>query len=97
MYIGIFKFTIHIPGSHSLKEKRRVVRSLCQKLRNTFTVSVAEVSDNDVWQTATIGISFVSNSVQIIQQVLSQILSYLQQHAGEYMLAEHKQEIISGF
>lgn len=97
MHIGVCKITIRIPASQSLKEKRRVVNSLCQKLRNTFAVAVAEVEDNDIWKSATIGVTCVSNSSQVIQQLLSQILSYIKTHAGNYLLVDYKQEIISGF
>jgi uncharacterized protein YlxP (DUF503 family) len=94
MHIGVCKFTIRIPSSHSLKAKRRVVSSLCQRIRNQFNIAVAEVDDNDVWQMAAIGISCVSSSSQVINKVLSQILSFVQQHAGDYILVDYHQEII---
>jgi uncharacterized protein YlxP (DUF503 family) len=97
MNIGIIKLTIRIPGNQSLKGKRKVVSSLCQKLRNRFSISVSEVESNDDLKMAVIGISFVSNSTQIINQVISQILSFLQDHAGDFVLVNFDQDIIVGF
>src|SRR5262245_28791098 len=97
MHIGIVKFSIRLPGNHSLKGKRKIVHSLCQKLRNTFTIAVAEVAANDDHQTAIIGISSVSNSTATLDQVIKQILSYLQNHASDYILLDFQSDIIKGF
>ena len=50
MNAGVLRFTLRLPESGSLKDKRQVVRSLAQRIRNKFQVSVAEVGDNDAWQ-----------------------------------------------
>jgi uncharacterized protein len=93
--IGIIKFSIRLPGNKSLKEKRRVVHSLCQKIRNRFGVSIAEVEQNDNLKMAVIGISFVSNSSIVINRIISQLLSFLQENTGNFILLEFNQEIIS--
>jgi uncharacterized protein YlxP (DUF503 family) len=97
MNIGVIKFSIRLPANQSLKGKRKIVNSLIQQLKNTFGVSVSEVENQDNLKTATIGICFVSNSSQILQQITSQILSFLQQRAGDFILLEFDQEIISGY
>lgn len=97
MNIGIIKFSIRIPGSQNLKNKRKVVHSLCQKIRNKFSLSVAEVESLDDAKNAIIGISFVSNSTKIIHQIISQVLTYLQEESGEFVLVDFNQDIISGF
>lgn len=97
MNIGIIKFTIRLPANSSLKGKRKVVHSLCQKMRNKFCISVAEVESLDDAKTAVVGVSFVSNNMAIIHQLNSQVLGYLQDHAGDYILLDFKQDIISGF
>lgn len=65
-----------MPESHSLKDKRQVVRSLCQRIRNKFEVAVAEVADNDAWQLATIGVTCVSNSAELCDRMLRDIVEY---------------------
>jgi uncharacterized protein YlxP (DUF503 family) len=59
--VGVVTVALRIPESHSLKEKRRVVKALKDRLRSRFNVSVAEVDHQDLWQRATIGIVFVGS------------------------------------
>jgi uncharacterized protein YlxP (DUF503 family) len=49
-YVGIYSFELHLPESHSLKEKRMVVRSVKRQLQNRVNCSIAEVDHHDVWQ-----------------------------------------------
>lgn len=97
MIVGIVKFTIYLPGNRSLKGKRKVISSLCQKLRNHFEISVAEVDHHDNLNQSTIGMSFVSNNSQMIQKVITQILTYLQEYTGDFVLGEFKQDIVTGY
>jgi uncharacterized protein len=97
MHIGVIKFSIRLPENQSLKGKRRTIQSLCQKIRNHFSVSIAEVAQNDDLKTAVIGVTCVSNSYQVIQKMIAAILAYLQEHVGNFVLEEFTQEIISGF
>ncbi len=97
MKVGVIKFSIRLPENQSLKGKRRVVKSLCQKIRNHFEVSVGEVESNDNLKIAVIGISLVSNDNQVIQKVISQILQFLQGQTGEFILDDFHQEILNGF
>jgi uncharacterized protein YlxP (DUF503 family) len=53
--------TLHLPASRSLKDKRQVVRSLSDRLRRQFNVAVAEIEEQDAWQTAVLGFAVVSN------------------------------------
>jgi uncharacterized protein YlxP (DUF503 family) len=50
--IGVRSWELHVPGAHSLKEKRSVVKSLKDRLHNEFNLSVAETGHHDVWQSA---------------------------------------------
>jgi uncharacterized protein len=97
MHIGIIKFKIQLPANQSLKGKRKIVSSLIRKLHNNFAISVAETANNDDLKTAVIGISFVSNDIHILHRLISQILSYLQEHAGDYVLLDFNQDILSGY
>ncbi len=64
MHIGIAKITIRIPLSQSLKAKRRVVKSLCDRVRSRYPVSVSEVAHQDQWQLASIGIAYVNSELR---------------------------------
>ena len=61
MIVGCMDMTLNIPAAQSLKDKRRVIKSLITRIRNKHNVSVAEVGDNDKWQMCRLGISVVSN------------------------------------
>ena len=74
MLIGSCWIEIRIPGVRSLKEKRRVVKSLKEQIRNRFNVSVAEVGALDSWQRAEIGICCVSNSRARSDQMLAKVV-----------------------
>ena len=60
MRMGWMRIDLLIPMSHSLKEKRRPLKALVEKLRNRFSVAVAEVDCQDLHQRAVIGVAFVA-------------------------------------
>jgi len=70
MYIGALQLTLHVPLSASLKDKRQVVQSVLQRVRNKFEVAAAEVGTLESWQVATIGVSCVGNSARHVATVL---------------------------
>jgi uncharacterized protein YlxP (DUF503 family) len=57
MTVGIARITIFIPDSHSLKEKRMVLRRVKDRTRQKFNVAIAEVEENDVWQRGVLGLA----------------------------------------
>jgi uncharacterized protein YlxP (DUF503 family) len=67
MPIASLTIELRIEGAHSLKDKRQVVRSLKDKLRAHFNVSVAELEETDLWQRATIGVVAISSSRDYLQ------------------------------
>jgi len=71
MVVGRLEIELHLPGSSSLKQKRVVVRSLIDRLRNRFNVAVSEVDHHDLWQRAALGIVTVSNDAKVVHSVLS--------------------------
>ena len=77
MNVGLCRVTLRLPQNGSLKDKRQVVRSLTTRLRNKFNVSVAEVDDNDRWQTATIGITCVSNDAKHAREQLDRAVAFI--------------------
>ena len=91
--VGVLQVTLHLTSSHSLKEKRHVVRSIKDRLRGRFNISIAEVDDQDVWQTITLGVATVSNDAKHISGLLQQIVNQLRLHP-EAQLVDHQIEIM---
>lgn len=77
MTVGIARVTLYLAGSHSLKDKRMVVRRVKDLVRDKFNVSIAEVGDNDVWQRAVLGIVLVGIDVRFVESALSEVLRFV--------------------
>ncbi|MBN1918541.1 MAG: DUF503 domain-containing protein [Verrucomicrobia bacterium] len=78
MVIGLLELELRIPEAQSLKDKRAVVRSLRDRIRNRFNVSVAEVDGGDAHQHGLLGVAHVSNEQKFSNQVLSQIVNLVE-------------------
>lgn len=78
MLIGLLQMELHIPGAHSLKDKRQVLQSLIETMRRKFNVSVAEVGRQDAWQQAELGIACVANERRFLDEVLSRVESFVE-------------------
>lgn len=74
MPVGLLTLEIYLPYSHSLKEKRAVLRKVRDRLRSRFNVAVAELDHRDVWQVATLGVVSVSDSRPLLDAVLRDVL-----------------------
>jgi uncharacterized protein YlxP (DUF503 family) len=70
MVVGIVRFELHLPGAQSLKDKRQVVRSLKERLRERVHASVAEVEFQDLWQRAAIGFAVVGSDGAQVRDML---------------------------
>ena len=73
MFIGIGRYEIFIPASTSLKDKRQVLRAVTQNVRNKFTVAIAEVDHQDLWQRAAVGVACVAESGGHCRQLLQEV------------------------
>ena len=74
MVIGCCSLKFYLHGNNSLKGKRRVVRALKDRLKNDFNVSVAEVGDQDVWQSINLGIAAVGVDRAYIDGLMSKVI-----------------------
>ena len=93
MTVGVARITFRLHGNQSLKDKRRVVKSLIEKSRNRFNVSVAEVADQDLHQRATIAVAGVSADGGLVNAILDKIIAYMDSlHLAD--LADHEIELI---
>ena len=89
MIVGTLEMHLRIDGSYSLKDNRRVLRSLMDHARRDFQVSIAEVADHDLWNVATIGASCVSNDVQHARSVLQKVLDRFDACADVSVVSGH--------
>ncbi len=77
MVVGTLKIILHLHDNRSLKGKRKVVRSMVDKVKHKFNVSIAEVGSNDKWQRSELGVSAVGNDRRHIDSSLNNILDYI--------------------
>lgn len=91
MFVYVIKIRLHIFIAQSLKDKRSVVKSLLRRTQQKFAVSVAEVGDNELWQSALMGITFTGNSQRLLEQQKEKILNFIEQDS-ECEIVEIQQE-----
>ena len=97
MHLGVGKVTLRLGGSRDLKGKRRVVRSLCGRVRSRFDAAIAEVGGQEGHQSAVLGIAAVSNSAVHAGQVVDAVVGFVEGGQGEYEVVDVEVEVISGF
>ncbi len=91
MMIATAKLTLHIPWSHSLKEKRMMVKSLSTKVRNKFNVSVAEVEEQDIHQLAVLGFAAIAGDRAQADSIIDHVLDYIEENTeGEVVGVERE-------
>jgi uncharacterized protein YlxP (DUF503 family) len=74
MIIGYLGIEIYLPYSHSLKEKRKRLKSYQDRLKKKFNVSFAELNFQNKWQRAKIGIVMINNKQTLIEKVFKQLI-----------------------
>jgi len=77
MTVGIARVTFIIHGNQSLKDKRSVVKSLVEKSRHRFNVSVAEVASQDIHQRATLGVAVIGSDARVLNSLLDRIIDFM--------------------
>ncbi len=77
MTVGVALVSFRLHEIRSLKDKRRIVKSLVEKSRSRFNVTVAEVADQDVHQKASIGIAVIGNDGRVLNSLLDRIIDFM--------------------
>lgn len=77
MYSECFEVTFTIPGAMSLKDKRMVVKSVQERCKSRFNVSVVESGENDKWQICSMGFALAAISAGAAKQNMQDIIDYL--------------------
>ena len=84
--IALLTLDIHIPHAHSLKDKRMILRSLKDRLRAKFNVSVAEVDHQDLWQRSQVSVVTVGSDESFLQKVLQEASEEAERIAPDCMI-----------
>lgn len=93
MIIGICTCEIYIFNANSLKSKRSVVKSIVEKSKNRFNISIAEVGENDKWQKSIIAFSTISNSQKIVEETIEKVINFFDSYS-EIEIIDIKREIL---
>lgn len=89
MLVALCRFDLRIPGCTSLKEKRRVVKTLTAGIRQKFNVSVAEVDHQDLWQRATLAVSTVAGEAFHAWRVVHEVERHLARNPAVEIIDLH--------
>ena len=85
-----------LPDSQSLKGKRQIARSVVARIHNQFNVTVAEADDNDLWQRLTLGVCCLSNDTKHANEILSNVVAFVEKSRDDLELLDYETEIIAG-
>ena len=94
MVIGFGIITFRLHDCHSLKSKRKIIKSIINQLRNHFNASVAEVGSNDMHQRAEIGFSLVGNNKSLVNSKMDKLIN-LAEALGLAEMIDTEMEIIN--
>jgi len=89
MIIGFLSLEIYIPYSHSLKEKRKRLSGLKDRLKNKYNVAVAELDYHKKWQRTKIGIVTLNNEKRLVDSLFSKIIADAEENTDGYII-EHQ-------
>ena len=86
MTIGVLQMDFMVPGAASLKDKRRVLKSIIARMRGKFNCAVAETDHNDLWQRARLTACVVSNESRHANTMLNEIAAYASNDANALLI-----------
>ena len=78
MVVGIAKLNLRLPENHSLKGKRKVMKRICERLRQRFNLAVAEIDSQDLWQAGEVGIVTVGNEGSFVNSKLDKAVNFVE-------------------
>ncbi len=92
MVIGVCNLQLYLPAAHSLKDKRRVIRSLTARLRQHFNVSVSEVGNQDLWQSAELAVVCVSTDLSYTHGLLTKAMNFVESSRLDLQVVDYQFE-----
>jgi uncharacterized protein YlxP (DUF503 family) len=97
MHVGVCRIVLRLPENQSLKGKRHVIHSLKDRVHNRFNVSIAETEANGQWQQAVLGVSCVSNDARHVNEVLSEVVRYVEGNGGDVQLLDYDIQVFQEY
>ncbi|GAA0084276.1 DUF503 domain-containing protein [Clostridium sp. MB05] len=94
MRVLVMSINLRASWVHSLKEKRMVVRSITQKLKNKFNISVSEISDQDIHQSIVIGISGICATNAQVDSTMENIINFIEENTDAELIKIDKEVIM---
>ena len=94
MVVGLCTLHLQVPASASLKDKRRVIRSVVARLRNEFNISVAEVANQDSLQLATIAVACVSSDAAYAHGLMERVARFVENGRFDLVLLDYETEFL---
>lgn len=91
MIVGVMTAQLYLYGITSLKDKRKIVKSLIERLKARFNISVSEVDHQDIKTSALIGIALVSNETRFVNQQFDKIIDFMRRD-GRFTLGPVERE-----
>ncbi len=93
MFIGVLQIELFIGESQSLKDKRRIIRSLVDKVKNKFNVAVAETGKLDSWNYCGLSFVFVSNDAGHLDSMMNSAANFVEYHGSFETIDIHTESI----
>lgn len=97
MPLGLCIIHLRVPESGSLKDKRRALKSIVDRVHNRFNVSIAEVAENDSIHSVTLAVSVVSISAPHVNSVLSNVVEFVERARLDAELVDYEIDITHPF
>lgn len=94
MTVGVIRLFISINEAGSLKEKRQIIKSIKDRMKSRFNVSVSEVEHNDIWKNAVLGVACVSNDNRHVDSTMNSIVNFVE-NDGRVLLLDYSTERIN--
>ncbi len=91
MIIEVATIKLYAPWVHSLKDKRMVVKSLINKTKNKFNVSISEVDEQDIHQTIVLGLACVAGTVSHADSMIDSILTFIENNFEAEIIEVHRE------
>jgi len=92
MVVGVLHVECGLPGTQSIKDKRRIVKSILDRLHHRFNVAAAEVTHLESWRRAGLAVACVSTDTRHADSVLARVAREIEHH-GELVLLDYSTEM----
>ena len=86
MHIGVCRVKLYLPESRSLKDKRRVIKSIITRLRNKFNIAIAEIEAQDMHQSAILAAVSVANEQKFVSQIIAKSVRFIEDNTSVVLL-----------